>query len=106
MKKFEEILGIKAVKTDTVYGNYPEFLDEKIIDQVGKFHFSIDAYSETPLRSLKALAQELGVKEIFVKDESYRFSLNAFKGLGGTYAVGKVLCEKAANLHGREIFAY
>ncbi|KEF36800.1 Pyridoxal-phosphate dependent enzyme [Schinkia azotoformans MEV2011] len=29
-----------------------------------------------------------------VKDESYRFGLNAFKVLGGSYAVGKYLAEK------------
>ena len=34
---------------------------------------------------LNALAQELGVKGIYVKDESYRFGLNAFKVLGGSY---------------------
>ncbi|MGB3368009.1 MAG: diaminopropionate ammonia-lyase [Acidaminobacteraceae bacterium] len=94
MRKFDEVLGIKAVKTDVYYGNYPEFLNEENIKSVGKFHFTIDGYAETPLRSLDALAEELGVKKIFVKDESYRFGLNSFKVLGGTYAVAKVLSEK------------
>ena len=33
--------------------------------------------------------------EICVKDESSRFGLNAFKGLGGSYCVGRVLAERA-----------
>ena len=42
------------------------------------FHQSFPEYSVTPLQRLKALADKLGVKEVFVKDESYRFGLNAF----------------------------
>ncbi|KZL91885.1 diaminopropionate ammonia-lyase [Clostridium magnum DSM 2767] len=34
------------------------------------------------------------MENIWVKDESYRFGLNAFKVLGGSYAVGKYLAEK------------
>lgn len=35
-----------------------------------------------------------GVKKILVKDESKRFGLNAFKMLGGAYAIAQLLCEK------------
>ena len=31
---------------------------------------------------------------MYVKDESYRFGLNAFKVLGGSYAIGHYLAEK------------
>lgn len=51
-------------------------------------------YEETPLRELKCLAGKLGVKDIFVKDESFRFGLNAFKVLGGSYAIGNYIAEK------------
>src|SRR5699024_5440235 len=44
--------------------------------------------------SLKALSQYLGVKNIFVKDESQRFELNAFKVMGGIYAIGKYIAKK------------
>ena len=59
-----------------------------------RFHESLAGYEITPLRRLPALAKRLGVKEICVKDESGRFSLNAFKGLGGSYAMFRILCEK------------
>ena len=54
---------------------------------VRRFHQSFPEYSVTPLVELKSLAEELGVSNIFVKDESYRFGLNAFKVLGGSYAI-------------------
>lgn len=60
------------------------------------FHQQIPGYTETPLISLNALAGKLGVKAVYVKDESHRFGLNAFKVLGGAYALGKVLANKLA----------
>ena len=56
---------------------------------VRRFHQSFPEYSVTPLVELKSLAEELGVSNIFVKDESYRFGLNAFKVLGGSYAIAR-----------------
>ena len=53
------------------------------------FHSTFAEYCETPLAKLDNLAKSLGVKGFYVKDESYRFGLNAFKALGGTYCVGK-----------------
>jgi diaminopropionate ammonia-lyase len=64
------------------------------IKGVKRFHESFDVYSKTPLVRLKKLSEELGVSEIFVKDESYRFGLNAFKVLGGSFAIGKLLAKK------------
>ena len=48
-------------------------------------------YSPTCLYSLTSIAEELGVAEIWVKDESTRFGLASFKALGGSYAVSRVL---------------
>ena len=59
-----------------------------------RFHRSVPAYAETPLVSLKALAARAGLRAVFVKDESHRFGLKAFKGLGGSYCVFRVLCER------------
>ena len=58
------------------------------------FHRSFPQYDETPLRSLAALAGRLGIAGIFVKDESFRFGLNAFKVLGASYAVAKHLSSR------------
>jgi diaminopropionate ammonia-lyase len=43
---------------------------------------------------LGALARRWGVGEILVKDESTRFGLNAFKVLGGSYAIARLLCQQ------------
>jgi diaminopropionate ammonia-lyase len=58
------------------------------------FHRSIPSYSITPLAELPGLAQTLGLGHIFVKDESYRFGINSFKGLGGAYAIGTYLAHR------------
>jgi len=47
-------------------------------------------YQPTPLESLNKLSKELGLKNIFYKDESKRFGLKSFKALGGAYAVEKI----------------
>lgn len=54
----------------------------------------IVGYKPTPLYALKSLAALFGVSTILVKDESQRFGLNAFKMLGGAYAIAQLLCEK------------
>jgi diaminopropionate ammonia-lyase len=58
------------------------------------FHQSFSEYAPTPLVSLDALAADLGLKRIFLKDESKRFGLNAFKVLGGSSAIGRILAER------------
>lgn len=62
--------------------------------QARHFHQKITGYHPTPLYALKDLSALLGVKNILVKDESQRFGLNAFKMLGGSYAIARLLCEK------------
>ena len=64
------------------------------IARVRAFHQSFNGYRPTPLRKLTCLAKSLGVAGFYVKDESYRFGLNAFKVLGGAYAIGKFLAER------------
>ena len=56
-------------------------------DDILDLHRSLDEYRATPLVSLPALADELGVGQVLVKDEAHRFGLKAFKGLGASYAV-------------------
>ena len=52
------------------------------------FHKSFPQYSVTPLAGLDGMARHLGLGSLHVKDESYRFGLNAFKVLGGSFAMG------------------
>ncbi len=72
----------------------PAFLSLAATESVRHLHLSLAAYKETPLVALPALAERMGVKSIYVKDESYRFGLKAFKGLGGVYALSHVVCNK------------
>ena len=58
------------------------------------FHRGFPEYQETPLDSLEALANSLGIAGLFVKDESFRFGLNAFKVLGASYAVARHLAKR------------
>ena len=60
---------------------------------VRKFHSSIPGYAPTPLAELDALAQSLGISGMYVKDESFRFGLNAFKGLGGSFCLGRYIAD-------------
>ena len=62
--------------------------------RVRRFHESFPEYAPTPLRKLDALASNLGVKSVYVKDESYRFGLNAFKVLGGSFAIGNYIAQQ------------
>lgn len=55
------------------------------------FHKSIPGYAPTPLVSLPGVAAALGVKEVFVKDESHRFGIKAFKAFGASYAIYRFL---------------
>ena len=56
-----------------------ELMSEENVKKANEFHKSFPQYTVTPLQKLSSLASYLGVKNIFCKDESYRFGLNAFK---------------------------
>ncbi|RXM74031.1 diaminopropionate ammonia-lyase [Clostridium tetani] len=90
---------IKYILNNKARGNISEkintdFISDEVINKVRNFHRSFPEYEVTPLHKLDNLAKHLGVKNIFLKDESYRFRLNAFKVLGGAYAIGKYLAKK------------
>jgi len=63
------------------------------VERARAFHRSFLQYEETPLVSLPHLATRLGIKGIYIKDESKRFELNAFKVLGGSYAMAKYIAK-------------
>ncbi|MFD2201462.1 diaminopropionate ammonia-lyase [Shivajiella indica] len=77
-----------------------------------EYHKTLPLYQPTPLVSLPNLAQKYYVGNIYVKDESHRFGLNAFKGLGASYAIHKILevqphievfCTATDGNHGRAV---
>jgi diaminopropionate ammonia-lyase len=59
------------------------------------FHVSLPGYQQTPLVVLPQLAAELGVATVFVKDESNRLGLPAFKILGASWAVNCALSHRS-----------
>lgn len=76
------------------------------------YHQTLAEYKQTPLVELKHLAAKYRVGNIYVKDESHRFGLNAFKGLGASYAIFKTLqkdkdittfCTATDGNHGRAV---
>ncbi|QFH68482.1 diaminopropionate ammonia-lyase [Enterobacter sp. E76] len=75
-------------------GETSPLFSQKQAQQARQFHQKIAGYQPTPLYALDELAGLFGVKKILVKDESQRFGLNAFKMLGGAYAIAQLLCEK------------
>ncbi len=64
------------------------------VEKVLQFQITNRRYARTPLVRLTNLAAHLGVEDIYIKDEAQRFGLNAFKVLGGVYAIARYLAEK------------
>lgn len=62
-----------------------------------RFHRSLPGYAPTRLVEVPALADELGVARVFVKEESSRLGLPAFKVLGASYAISRALSARAGH---------
>ena len=87
---------IKAVANQHSSGDYSkaEIFGKSQAMLVKNYHESFPTYHPTELKKLNHLAEYLGIGAFYVKDESSRFGLNAFKGLGGSYCIGKYIGEK------------
>ena len=95
MKEWKNCYGLNVLQTTVAQrAQVPADFSAGAAAPVLAFHRQLPGYAETPLVSLPGLARRLGVRAILAKDESRRFSLNAFKGLGGSYAMFRMLCEK------------
>ena len=82
------------------YAQFPEWYNRNSAfanEDILKFHASIDGYEPTKVHVLDGLAKKLGVKSIYVKDESTRFGVNAFKPLGASYCIFRFLKERWEN---------
>ncbi len=85
--------GLRRALQHDVPGVVSASLSAEEMDRASRFFHAIPRYSPTPLVALPALARELGVAEIYVKDESARLGLNSFKALGVSYAIARLLEE-------------
>ncbi len=71
---------------------YPAGQDiPEVVKEAEAFHRSIPGFEPTPLASLAGMAGHLNLAQIYVKDESQRLGLKAFKVMGAAYAIGKTL---------------
>nr|WP_125712627.1 diaminopropionate ammonia-lyase [Agrilactobacillus yilanensis] len=86
-----KIIKNQLSKTDD---KHLDLMNQKAITNAQNFHKSFPQYKETPLAELKNMAGFLGLNDMFVKDESYRFGLNAFKVLGGSFAMANYIAER------------
>ena len=96
----------------------PGFLLDRNFNKVFKnedplaYHSTLRRYEPTPLISLSRLAKSIGIKELYIKDESRRFRQNSFKTLGASFAIHKYLeanpgkhifCTATDGNHGRSV---
>lgn len=58
-----------------------------------QFHQTLPDYTPTPLVTRPDLAASLGLHTLWIKNEAERFGLNAFKGMGASYAMHRYLNE-------------
>ncbi len=81
-------------------------------DDAAAFHETLPGYRPTPVHRLDRVAVELGLHMVGVKDESDRLGLPAFKVLGASWAVERLLAGRpdvhtlvaaSAGNHGRAV---
>ena len=90
MEKIKWVINKMPASEDSKLG----IMSLKNVRQARSFHKSFPQYSVTPLARLDGMAQRLGLANIFVKDESFRFGLNAFKVLGGSFAMARYIASE------------
>ena len=83
-----------------------EVMSTQNVAKAQAFHRSFPQYSLTPLAKLPGMAGRLGLGGLWVKDESYRFGLNAFKVLGGSFAMGRYIAQELGRDVSQVDYAY
>jgi diaminopropionate ammonia-lyase len=88
-------------KQQTLPDAMPDAFDREQTEAVVRFIHSFPGYARTPLVALPGLAAELGLGALHIKNEADRFGLKSFKALGGSYAVVRIVMDKAEIAFGR-----
>ena len=82
----------------------PQIVDSALDDQTcSRARTAITSwptYASTPLHNLRGFADEIGIAQLFYKDEATRFGLGSFKALGGAYAVLHSVAQKISKQRG------
>ncbi len=96
-----------------VLNKMPKSADEHLsimspdnVDKARAFFAGFPQYAVTPLAKLDGMAARLGLGDLFVKDESYRFGLNAFKVLGGAFAIARYIASETGRDIGEITYDY
>src|ERR1700683_949654 len=82
---------------------HSETLSVAAAEEAERFLRHRENHAVTPLRALPALARELGVGAIYIKDEGLRLGLGSFKALGGSYAFIRLVLDAASERLGRAV---
>src|ERR1700742_4302558 len=69
----------------------PDYAPGPLAGDPRAFHRTLPGYAPAPLIPAPELAREWGVPAVYLKDESARFGLPAFKALGASWAVHQAL---------------
>jgi len=93
VEKITYIVNQLSRKRDMVKAS-TNFFSPSTAHSVRKFHQTFPDYTPTPLVKLTHLADMLGVSHIWIKDESHRFGLNAFKVLGATHGLAYLIAQR------------
>ena len=64
------------------------------IDNVTRFHTSLPGFEPTKLISLDGVAKELGIHRVYLKAETSRLGLPAFKILGASWGIFRAIASK------------
>jgi diaminopropionate ammonia-lyase len=83
-----------------------EIMSQENVAKARAFHQSFPQYTITPLANLAGMADFLGLGGLFIKDESYRFGLNAFKVLGGSFAMARYIADETGKDVSETTFDY
>ena len=73
---------------------YLEIMSIENVEKARRFHMSFPQYSVTAMANLSKMAGFLGLGGVYVKDERFRFGLNAFKVLGASFAMGRYIAHE------------
>ena len=71
-----------------------DLFSSSIASRVREFHQTFPDYTPSPLVKLTHLADMLKVSHVWIKDESQRFGLNAFKVLGATHGLAYLIAQR------------
>ena len=92
-EKITYIVNQRSRKRDMVKAS-TDLFSSSTAHCVRKFHQTFPDYTPTPLVRLTHLADMLHISHIWIKDESQRFGLNAFKVLGATHGLAYFIAQR------------